>query len=78
MFDIIESAKTIVNYCEDGDLMSALSYFEGEVRPQLETLENSEHSELFACMQTALTAIDEEDWSSALEIVDKMSLILNG
>ena len=78
MFDIIESAKTIINYCDDGDLMSALSYFEGEVRPHISVMESNDHVELFECMKTALSAIDDEDWSVALEIVDKMSVILNG
>jgi hypothetical protein len=78
MFDLVEAAKTLVNFCDDGDLMSALSYFEGEVRPEITEIETHEHAEILACMKTALLAIDDEDWSVALEAVDKMSAVLNG
>jgi hypothetical protein len=77
MFDLVEAAKTIVNYCEEGDLMSALLHFEGTVRPQLIDMESHENEELFSYMKIALNAIDEEEWNVALEVVDKISVCLN-
>jgi 2'-5' RNA ligase len=77
MFDLKEAARTIVNYCEEGDLMSGLSHFEGEVRPNIIGVETHEDQELLNLMKEALSAIDEEEWQRGLETVDKLSAYLN-
>lgn len=78
MVDLIETCKTLVNYCEEGDLMSALSYFEGEIRPNLDEIDGSEHPEILSMLTEAADAVAEEEWATALELVDKLSEKLNG
>lgn len=67
----------MVNYCEDGDLMSALSHFEGEIRPAITLMESHENQQLLELMKGILNAIDNEEWQTGLEIVDKVSVLLN-
>jgi hypothetical protein len=77
MFDLTNATKTMVNYCEEGDLMSALSYFEGEIRPVLTSMDSYENQQLLDYMKNILEAIDNEEWQTGLEIVDKVSVLLN-
>lgn len=77
MFDLINASKTIVNYVEEGDLMSALSYFEGEIRPAVKLIDVHENQQLLDLMKSALDAIENEEWQITLEVVDKISVLLN-
>ena len=77
MFDLEESAKVIINFCDEGDLMSALAYFEGEIRPQLSSVQSHTNQKLLDIMNGASVAIENEEWHTALEAVDKMSILFN-
>lgn len=78
MVDLIEICKTLVNYCDEGDLMSALSYFEGEIKPNLDSIDSSANPELSSLLLEAADAVNEEEWATALELVDKIGEKLNG
>jgi hypothetical protein len=78
MFDLEESANVIINFCNEGDLMSALSYFESEIRPHLPSVQFHTNQKLLDIMNGASIAIENEEWNTALEAVDEMSNLLNG
>lgn len=77
MFDLINATKKMINYVEEGDLMSGLSYIEGEIRPAIEAIDIHENQQLLDYMKNILEAIDNEEWQTGLEIVDKVSVLLN-
>lgn len=78
MFDVIEAGKTLVGYVDDGDLMSALSFFEGEIRPNVADIENDENQEIVNLFKSVFDAIDNEEWHVALETVEKVREVIYG
>lgn len=78
MFDVIEAGKTLVGYIDEGDLMSALSYFEGEIRPNVMEMETNEHQEIVDLFKSVFDAIDNEEWHAALETAEKVRGIIYG
>lgn len=73
---IIDLAKEVVGYCEDGDLMTALSFYESEIRPAVEDLESHELQDLLDVMKSQAELVDNEEWQKVMENVDKMGTIL--
>lgn len=70
--------KKIVEHVDNGDLMTALDFFENVIEPYHQSMEVSEAPELHALVTDLNKTIENEDWNESLEIVDKISEILNG
>jgi hypothetical protein len=77
MAELENHVKAVLNYCDSGDLMTALSYFEANVRPIVENLESYENTELLTILKDQCNLIDNEEWHSALVNIDKLSEMLN-
>lgn len=78
MNNLEDLVKTVVDYCDSGDLMTALSYFESNVRPVVESLDNYANEELLEILKEQCQLIDDEEWQSALRNIDRLSELLNG
>ena len=79
--DVTTQLKQIIEYCEEGDYMTALSYFDSVVRPTLENTnkedypEDQQHIYQFAYEQRDL--IDDEQWQQVIYNIDQISQVLN-
>jgi hypothetical protein len=78
MIELFEGCKKLVEFAESGDLMSALSYFESELRPVIEDTETYHNEELLKLLKEMCVYIENEEWAAGLENVEKLSDIVNG
>ena len=76
MVDLVEGSKTLVEFCENGDLMSALSYFEGELKTVIDNTTTYQNEELLKLLKEISVYIENEEWAGALENVEKLDSIL--
>lgn len=78
MSNIIKEMKQIVEYYDQGDLMSCLSHFEAHMRPLVETPDPNENQEMLAILQEVCVQIDDEDWQASIENLEKLKAMVNG
>lgn len=74
---LIEIATEVVRLTVDGELMSALTYYEENIRNYVADIEFHEKQELLEVMKSQADLIDDEDWQAVLENVERMEAILN-
>lgn len=75
---LIESATQLLDYVDNGDYMTALSYFEAEVREVLDSMETHENQALLDIMKTTSQLVDEENWQQILYNCETMKELLHG
>ena len=75
---LIESATQLLDYVDNGDYMTALSYFEAEVREVLDSMEAHENQALLDIMKTTSQLVDEENWQQILYNCETMKELLHG
>jgi len=75
---LIEAATQLLDYVDNGDYMTALSYFEAEVRDVLDSLEVHENQALLDIMKTTSQLVDEENWQQILYNCETMKELLHG
>lgn len=63
---LVEVSKQVVEYVNNGDYMSALSYFESDVREVVESLSSHENEQLFEIMQKQVELVNDEAWQDVL------------
>ena len=78
MSDMIKEMKQIIEYYDQGDLMSCLSHFEGAMRPIVSEIDTHENQEILDILKQVCIQIDEEDWQASIENLEKVKGILNG
>lgn len=76
MVDLFEGSKILVEFCENGDLMSALSYFEGELKAVIDSTTTHQNEELLKLLKEMSVYIENEEWAGALENVEKLNSIV--
>ena len=77
MNNLENMSKKLVEYIEGNALMTALGYFEGEIRPIVEDLDTYENQDLFNILKELCVLISNQDWNDALINIEKMKEILN-
>ena len=70
--DIPTKLKQIIEYCDEGDYMTALSFFDAEVRPFLESTDTHPQQELLDWSKEQMRLIDEEQWQQVIQNIDEM------
>jgi hypothetical protein len=78
MVELFEGSKTLVDMAEAGDLMTALSYFESELRPVIEDTKTYYNEDLLKLLKEMCIHIDNEEWTDGMENLEKVSIIVNG
>ena len=68
--------RTIIDYVDENNLMVALSYFEDEVRPIVENLNEYENQEILKILKEQCVLIGDQDWNSALNNIEKLREVL--
>jgi hypothetical protein len=77
MDKLTEVSKQLLEYIENGDYMTALSYFESEARSVIEHTESHSNPQLLEMMRTQMGLVDEENWQQVLYNCDAISEMLN-
>jgi hypothetical protein len=77
MADIKNLVEEIVGHVDSGDLMTALSFFESEIRPVVEATDEYENPEMLDILREQCTLIDDEEWNSVLINVEKLKGMLD-
>ena len=75
--ELLERATEVVRLTVDGELMSALTYYEENLREYVADIEFHEHQELLEIIKEQAALVDDEDWQAVLENVERMEAILN-
>jgi hypothetical protein len=75
---LIEVATQIVEYVNNGDYMTALSYFESDVRNVINETESHSNTALLAIMRKQVELVDDEDWQQVLYNCETINELLNG
>jgi hypothetical protein len=75
---LIEVSKQLIEYVENGDYMTALSYFESDARSVVEATDTHPNLELLKKMRIQLQLVDEENWQQVLYNCDEIGELLNG
>jgi hypothetical protein len=75
---LIDVAAQVVEYVEQGDYMTALSYFESEARDVITGIDTHENQPLLDICKTQVGLIDEENWQQVLYNCEIMKEMLNG
>lgn len=75
---LVEVAAQVVEYVEQGDYMTALSYFESEARDVITSMETHDNQALLDLCKVQVGLIDEENWQQVLYNCETMREILNG
>jgi hypothetical protein len=70
MDEIINKTKEIINIMDRGDYMTAISYFEAEIRQHI--IENTESSEFWNLWREQMEDIDNENWMGAIHRTELM------
>lgn len=78
MSNLAAMCKQIVEHVDNGDLMTALDFFENTMLPYHQKMDANEAPELHALVAELDVTVENEDWNESLEIVDKISEQLNG
>jgi hypothetical protein len=78
MSNLAAMCKQIVEHVDNGDLMTALDFFENTMLPYHEKMTPSEDPVLYELVTELDGTVENEDWNESLEIVDKISEHLNG
>lgn len=78
MTNIEALCSQLAKHIDNGDLMTALNFFEETVLPYHQKMDSSEHPALFEQISVLAVHVDEEEWNEALIVVDKIAEILNG
>ena len=69
--------KQIVNHVDEGDLMTALDFFESSVLPYHKQMDPTKDQELYDLVTKLDGTVENEDWNESLEIVDEISEMLD-
>jgi hypothetical protein len=69
--------QKILDYTDDGDLMSALIHFQTEVRPVVETFDTYENQKFLDILKEQCTLVDNESWSEVMINIEKLREIIN-
>lgn len=69
--------KQLVKYINNGDLMAGLEFFETVIVPYHDSTPLDENVELYENVTILKEFIEDESWNDALEVVDKISVMLN-
>ncbi len=77
MADIKDLVEEIVGYVDSGDLMTALSFFESEIRPVVEATDTYHNQDMLDILREQCTLIDNEEWNSVLINVEKLKGMLD-
>ena len=77
MNNLENMSKKLIEYVNGNALMTALGYFEGEIRPVVEDLDTYENQELLNSLKELCVFISNQDWNDALINIEQMSEILN-
>lgn len=68
--------KDVIDFIDENNLMTALSYFEDEIRPVVESLDTYKNQDLLEILKEQCVLISEQDWNSALNNIEKLREIL--
>lgn len=71
------SFTKIINYVDDGNLISALCHFQDEIRPIVETMETYENQEFLDILKEQCKLVDDENWNQVLSNIEKAREMLN-
>jgi hypothetical protein len=77
MDKLTEVSKQLLEYIENGDYMTALSYFESEARSVIEQTESHSNPQLLEMMRVQVGLVDEENWQQVLYNCDAIGEMLN-
>lgn len=75
---LTEVSKQLIEYIDNGDYMTALSYFESDARSVIEEITEHHNPQLLKMMKTQLELVDEENWQQVLYNCEEIGEILNG
>jgi hypothetical protein len=75
---LIEVATQIVEYVNNGDYMTALSYFESDVRNVINETESHSNTALLEIMRKQVELVDDEDWQQVLYNCETINELVNG
>ena len=70
MDEIIDKTKQIIDIMDRGDYMTAISYFEAEIRQHI--IESTETSEFWNLWREQMEDIDNENWMGAIQRTETM------
>ena len=78
MSNLAAMMKQIIKHVDEGDLMTALDFFESSVLPEHKKMNPSEDQALHDLVTKLDGTVENEDWNESLEVVDEVSELLNG
>lgn len=78
MSDIIAATKQLVEHVNNGDLMTALEFFETDLLPYHAKTKSSGDPQLHELIDKLDNTVENEDWNESLEIVDQIGEYING
>lgn len=78
MSNINALCKQLVEHVNNGDLMTALDFFESSMLPYHSKMSPEENQTLYKLITQLDTTVEGEDWNESLEVVDKIAENLNG
>lgn len=70
--------KKIIEHVDNGDLMTALDFFENTMLPYYESMDASTDQALYDLVTKLNETVENEDWNESLEIIDQMNETING
>lgn len=70
--------KKIIEHVDNGDLMTALDFFENTMLPYYKSMDASTDQVLYDLVTKLNETVENEDWNESLEVVDQMNEIING